>query len=423
MNKKRYRILYIQKTSGGGSVISLYEFLRGLDMDTYEPIVLFFSPNFYHHQFKAIGAKVLTLFDKPPKMPTQISQRDIAKTLRYISVLLAEGYRNAKQIYLMALKDWPLSRQIAGLIKDNAIDLVHHNYALTNNLAGVMAARMACVRQICHIRKFDHLSFIDKYMTRFVSSFIYISKAVKENYQNQGVPSNMGDVIYNPFDGNSFKNKYISSQILSDFGLTEKDRIITNVGRLDWWKGHDYFLQAIAEVIKTEPNIKVLIVGSTGERMKCQKYYLRLQKLVSELNLSNFVIFTGFRPDIPHILSASDILVHSASEPEPFGRVAVEGMLAGLPVIATAAGGILEIIEDQVTGILIPPKNVNALTKAIKKLLNNQLLAKRLGNCAQKSALKRFSLNGHVKAVETIYSKILKSDKVECDKILHSNEK
>jgi glycosyltransferase involved in cell wall biosynthesis len=423
MKKKRCRILYIQKTPAGGSVISLYELLRGLDMDTFEPIVLFHSSNFYHKQFEEIGAKVFTLFDKPVEIQTQKSRRDIEKTLRDISVLVSEGYRNAKQVYKIAFKDLTRSQRIAEFIKSKAVDLVHHNYALPNNHDGVLAARMANVRQICHIRKFDKLSFIDKFMTRYVNYFIYISKAVQETYHHQGISPNMGKVIYNPFEINSFLEKSKNYQLFEDLGLTEKDRIITNVGRLDWWKGHDYFLKAIAEVVKTEPNIKVLIVGSANDSILCQDYYQSIQDLVYKLKLSNYVKFTGYRKDIPNILSGSDILVHSASEPEPFGRVVVEGMLAGLPVIATAAGGVLEIIEDKKTGILIPPKNINAMKNAIKLLLNNQKLAKKIGSFAKKTAIKRFSHDKHAKAIEITYNRILKDNQIGWNKIVHSNEK
>lgn len=390
MSKKRYRILYIQKTSEGGSVISLYELLRDLNTEIFEPVVLFFIPNRYHRQFKAIGVKVFTLFEKPPKIKTRISQRDIAKSLRSIRDWLSEVYLNAKQIYLMVFKEWPVSRQIAKLIKDEKIDFVHHNYSLHNNLDAVIAARMAGVLQICHVRKFDKLSLLDRCVARFVRFFIYISKAVEECYRRQGIPAQKGEVIYNPFDGKPFGDNCRDTKVLAELGLSDKDRLVTNVGRLDWWKGHDYFLQAIAEVIKSEPNVKALIVGSADHTIQCQNYYRKLKKLVFELRLSNHVIFTGFRSDIPQILSVSDVMVHSASEPEPFGRVVVEGMLAERPVIATAAGGVTEIIEDQVTGLLVPLKDAKSMAGAIRCLLQNPVQAKRIGRCARERVISRF---------------------------------
>ena len=183
--------------------------------------------------------------------------------------------------------------------------------------------------------------------------------------------------------------------------------MVSNVGRLDWWKGHDYFLQAMAEVIQAQPSVKALIVGEPDSARRNQAYYQRLQKLVTELELSEHVIFTGFRADIPRIMAASDIVVHSASEPEPFGRVVVEAMLTGRPVIATAAGGVLDIIEDQVTGLLVPPKNAALMAQAVQQILQNPEQAKMMGQRAQQNARERFSVKQHVTAVQHIYERIL----------------
>jgi glycosyltransferase involved in cell wall biosynthesis len=99
--------------------------------------------------------------------------------------------------------------------------------------------------------------------------------------------------------------------------------------------------------------------------------------------------------------------VHSSSEPEPFGRVIVEAMAAGRPVVATAAGGVLDIIEDQVTGLLVPPKNATLMAKAIQQLFQNRDQAEMIGQRAQQEAKRRFSVEQHVKAVQRIYQKIL----------------
>jgi glycosyltransferase involved in cell wall biosynthesis len=125
------------------------------------------------------------------------------------------------------------------------------------------------------------------------------------------------------------------------------------------------------------------------------------------LQLSDHFIFTGFRADVPRIMATSDIVVHSASEPEPFGRVIVEAMAAGRPVVATAAGGPLDIIEDQVTGLLVPPQNAALMAKAIQQLLQNREQATMIGQRAQQVAKERFSVEQHVTAVQRIYQKIL----------------
>lgn len=409
MNQKRYRILFIEKpTEMGGSVISLYELVRGLDTTLYEPVVLFYGPNPYRERFRVLGLKVMTLSEQPPLLTSSTgSNRDIAAALSRYGQWLATGYKAAKQLYLAARQDFPLARRLAYLIKDEAVDLVHHNNTLFTNRTTVMAARLAHVPQICHVRMLQNLSFVEKYLAGYIDRFIYISKAVETSYHKQGIPIHKGQVIYNPIDIETFEQVNHSAELRTELGLTQQDRLITNVGRLDWWKGHDYFLQAMAELIQAQPNTKALIVGAPVSNQLGQTYYQKLQQLVTELRLSDHVIFTGLRLDIPRVLAASDIVVHSASEPEPLGRVIIEGMAAGRPVIATAAGGVLDIIEDQVTGLLVPPKNAGLMAKAIQQLLENPEQAKIIGQQAQQEAKERFSIERHVAAVQHIYQEIL----------------
>jgi len=407
MAPKRHRILYIEKSvSVGGSVISLYELVRGLDINCYEPCVLFHGSNPYRERFRVLGAQVITLSEQPPvAVPAVDSRRDIAVSLSHYGNWLATGYRTAKQVYLLARRDWPLARRLACLIRDEEIDLVHCNNSL--NRAAVLAARLAGVPQICHVRMLHDLSFVDRYLARFVNSFIYISGVVERCYLGQGIPAGRGQVVYNPIDIEAFGQTDHSAALRAELRLADQDWVISNVGRLDWWKGHEDFLQAMAEVVRSQPNVKALIVGAADSDPQNQAYCRRLQQLVIDLGLSGHVIFTGFRTDIPRIMAASDVVVHSSSEPEPFGRVVVEAMAAGRPVVATAAGGVLDIIEDQVTGLLVPPKNATLMAKAIQQLLQNREQARIMGECARQQTSRRFSVKQHVTAVQQIYQRVL----------------
>jgi len=409
MNAARRRILYVEKNpSIGGSVISLYELVRGLDTSLYEPVLLFYGAHPYRERFRALGVKVITLSEQAPTAtPSVGSQRDIAASLSRYGHWLAAGYRAAKQVYLLVRRDWPLARRLAYLIKDEEIHLVHSNNS--PNRASILAARLAGVPQICHARWLSKFSLVERYLIHFVNYFVYISRAVEQHYRDWGVAASRGEIVYNPIDVEAFGRANHIAELRAELGLTDQDRLISNVGRLDWWKGHSYFLQATAEVVQSQPNAKALIVGAPDSTHLNQAYYQRLQQLVTDLGLSDHVIFTGFRTDVPRIMAASDVVVHSASEPEPFGRVIVEAMAAGRPVVATAAGGVLDIVEDQVTGLLVPPKNAALMAGAIQWLLQNRDQAKTIGQRAQQRARERFSVEQHVSAIQRIYQKILGS--------------
>jgi glycosyltransferase involved in cell wall biosynthesis len=390
----------------GGAVVSLYELVRALNDGCYEPVVLFHNASPYADQFKALGARVLFLSEQPRAAPPARAPRNLAARCDEYGRWLGGSYRAAKSAYLTA-RGYPAILQMTRLMKAEAIDLVHHNNGMLGNRDSVIAAWLAGVPQVCHIRQFEDLSWVEKALGSRVEMFIYNSRSVQERYCRQGIPARKGQVVYNPIDTESFGQPYDADAVRREFGLTARDWLISNVGRLDWWKGQDYFLQAMAEVIQLEPNVKALLVGQSDNAPINQAYFQRLQQLVRDLKLSEHIIFTGLRSDVPKIMAASDIIVHSASEPEPFGRVVVEGMAAGRPVIATAAGGVLDIIEHEVNGLLVPLKNASMMAKAMVGLLQNPDQCRKLGEKARDYASERFAIARHATAVQQIYEQVL----------------
>jgi glycosyltransferase involved in cell wall biosynthesis len=152
-----------------------------------------------------------------------------------------------------------------------------------------------------------------------------------------------------------------------------------------------------------------LIVGEVWNDKggKNHRYYKRLKSLVRSLDIDDKIIFTGFRSDIPRFISAFDIVVLASSEPEPFGLVVIEGMAAGKPVIATASGGILDIIEDGVNGLLVPCKDSKAMAEAILEIVFNKDKAQRMGLAARRRVAERFTMERQIKAVEELYDSLL----------------
>lgn len=398
MNSKRCRILYVELPGViGGTITGLYELVRHLDTSCYEPIVLFYRQNHpYRDRFERLGIKVLTLGEKDGFSSNL--HRILIPGLAKYQERLARGYWAASVV-----------ARVAFLLKKERIDLVHHNDNLPKDRYTIIAARIANVPQVCHIRTLKELSILDRQLARSVNFFIYMSKAIEQLYLESGISVEKGQVIYDGFDPTDFKEIGSShtAKVRAEFGIDKQDRIISNIGRLDNWKGQDYFITAIAEVVKDHPNIKAVLVGAPESTPWNQIYYQKLQKMVKDLQLTKHVIFTGHRTDVPQIMASSDIIVHSSSKPEPFGRVIVEGMLAARPVIATAAGGALDIIEDKVTGILVPPKDADKMAKAILWLLQNTKQTDVMSRKACERAKERFSVERHVSLITQVYQKVL----------------
>lgn len=159
------------------------------------------------------------------------------------------------------------------------------------------------------------------------------------------------------------------------------------VGRLTAWKGQHVFLDAFARAFP-EGSARAVLVGSAmfGE----DDYEASLHARVESLGLVHRVEFRGFREDVWDELARLDVLVHCSTIPEPFGQVVVEGMVAGLPVVAADAGGPAEIVTDGVDGLLVPPADVDGLAAAMRRLADDADLRSSLVAAARSSAA-RFS--------------------------------
>jgi glycosyltransferase involved in cell wall biosynthesis len=158
---------------------------------------------------------------------------------------------------------------------------------------------------------------------------------------------------------------------------------LTMVGRLAPWKGQHLFLRAFAQAF---PHGRETAVIAGAALFGEDEYERALRQLADDLGISDRVRFAGFVEDVPSLLADSDVLVHASVIAEPFGQVVVEGMAAGLPVIATDAGGPAEVITDGFDGLLVAPNDVPLLAAQLERLRDDPELRQRLGTAARRRA-------------------------------------
>lgn len=164
--------------------------------------------------------------------------------------------------------------------------------------------------------------------------------------------------------------------------------IIGMFGRITPWKGQKILIQALAKL----PNLTAVIVGDALFTEEDRRYKRELVELAERLGVAGRVHFAGFQPDILPLLRTVDLVVHCSVSPEPFGRVIVEAMLAGKPVIAARSGAPMEIIQHGVTGLLVTPGDSAELVHAIEQLLDNHSWAETLAIQGRESAAQRYAL-------------------------------
>lgn len=190
-------------------------------------------------------------------------------------------------------------------------------------------------------------------------------------------------------------------KIIRSSVFKSEDKIIfALVGRISRWKGQMFLLETFQEIIQNHPNIKLVFIGSAPPN---QEHFLdSLQEKIKEYNLNDDVQILPFQENINQLWQSIDVAVVPSTEPEPFGMVAIEAMMAKKPVIAANHGGLMEIVVNNTTGFLIEPNNKMALKEAIEKLINNPDLRTTFGENGYQRATQNFSIENYVKKIEDI---------------------
>ena len=185
-----------------------------------------------------------------------------------------------------------------------------------------------------------------------------------------------------------------------ELNIPEGVFLLANIARLVPEKGHIFCLEAFRKVINEVPNTMLIIVGEG--RMRAA-----IERKIAELNLQKNVILTGYREDVPQILSIIDISLHTSLwEGTPLAIV--EAMFLGKTIVATSVGGIPEIIKNGINGILVQSKNIDELAKWIIRLLNDRALLDKLGREAQQYVKMRFEPKTIFNEINNLYETLLK---------------
>ena len=416
----RRRILYVDLAAGvGGSVISLYELVKGLNRERYEPQVILRATNPYVERFRELGVTVRSLGEglagAAPSGALVREEGEGGVVARMRRSRLARGLKQSalgeRLVHFVGfyVRAYPRlrreARELAEILRAVRPDLVHLNDAVCVSRAGIMAARRVGVPAICHVRAMEERNHYDRWLSRSLKGFICISQAVARHEARSGGRVRPCWVVYNGLDLADFAWGEDKARVRAELGFTAGE-LVGCVGRLVAWKGQDVFLRALARLKERYPALRGLVVGEPGANGA--RYAQELRELARRLGLEDRVLFTGFRRDIPRLLGAMDVLVHASTAPEPFGRVIIEGMAAGTPVVGTNAGAVPEIIEDKVTGLLVPPGDAGAMAEAIAWVLEHPQEAQAMRLAARRAVELRFTTERYVQGVERVYEEILR---------------
>lgn len=296
--------------------------------------------------------------------------------------------------------------QLFFLIRRERPDILHTHTSKAGFL-GRLAGRVAGAKVIVHTphghilygyygriltRLFLYLERLSSYLSERV---ITLTDREAQEYVKWGV-TRMEKLITIPcgIELERFSSLTEGNKIKRELGIPGDAPLVGWIGRLEPVKGCGSFLRACASIKKEVPGVRFLIVGD-GSMMSDMKV------LTEELSLKGDVIFAGFREDVPEIISSIDLLVHTPLN-EGLGRVLLEAMVCGKPIVATRVGGVPEVVEDGVNGLLVPSEDVEAIASASIRILKDNTLGRRLGEAGKRKA-SEFGMDRMVEANYRLY--------------------
>jgi len=287
---------------------------------------------------------------------------------------------------------------LAGFVRAHGIDIVHAHAARDYHLAALAVKLASRGRLVLTRHALFPLRGINRHLLNRVGRVIAVSQAVAESLKRNGViEASKIRVVHNGIDTDRFARSVVA-------GGGDVPFLVGTVGHLAPIKGQDVFVRAAALISARRSDVHFVVIGEDkSPQMRYRKF---LESLVTELGLDGSVAMPGWQDDIPGVLASLTLFV-SAARSEPFGLSIVEAMAAGLPVIAAASEGALEIIEDGLSGKLVPVDDPESLAEAINDLLDHPLERSRLGRNALVAVRQRYSLMRMASDTEHVYREVL----------------
>lgn len=382
MSSEDIRVGFCENGAGyGGAIISLAAFLEKI------------HPGFTPYIFTGIGTPNYQQLAnlgrwrhfRPPALINP-------NKLKHLGAPFASMMDNIFNLLPYALRYyWAFKRQ--------RIALVYLNNDASCNIAAAIAGKMAGLPLVLHARGFHTNTRGNRWVLANIDHCIAVSHAIKADLVQLGLPAEKCTVVAEGLNLDLFRPIPPNLALIEELGLTANQPVITLVAGLIDWKGQDILLAAAPMIFARFPTAQILLVGSAYG--KDDRFANAIAASAAAPHFKGRVRLLGSRLDIPDILSISTIVLHASTSPEPFGRTFLEGMALGKPVIASNEGGPLDVIEHEVDGLLIAPRDADILANAINRLLSDKDFAATLGANAARKA-RNYSIEDHANKIDAV---------------------
>jgi glycosyltransferase involved in cell wall biosynthesis len=347
----------------GGGELSLLDLLRGLDRDRWAPVLA---------------------VPEDGEVATRARELDLPVHVIPLPPLRRPGPGTVRS-----------ARALARLARAADAALIHANGTRAMAYAAA-AGRLAARPTIWHVRIAESDGLVDRALCAAATAVIATSRAVARRFAWAGAKVRL---VPNGVDLKRFAPRPPSAALRASLGVPPSAPVALSIGRHVPEKGYRHLVDAALLVERARAGVRWVLVGD-GELSH------ELEAQARRLGLAGAMHFAGWRDDVADVLALADVFV-LPSESEGFGRVLVEAMAMARPIVATAVGGVPDIVVAGQTGLLVPPADAAALAGAVRVLLDDPGLAARLGAAGRARAESTFSLGAHVDGVERVYDEVL----------------
>jgi glycosyltransferase involved in cell wall biosynthesis len=317
-------------------------------------------------------------------------------------ILNVNGYAISRKNLLYSCIKFPIDLlRIIRKIQFDGSTIVYSNQYHDTPFSSVLSL-LKGVPAMCHLRipppkKMDTQRAI---ALKGIRHFIAVSHQTKLEWVKSGISESAIKVVYNGTNTERFQPSDSPSKFRMEQAISPSVKVISYIGRLDRPKGVDILIKAFALLIADQPNLELLIAGKP--LIQNQEYLQSLKQLAIELEIETHVHFLGHVNDTVSLYQASDVVVLPSIWSEPFGKVVIEAMACGTPVVASRVGGIPEILSEAFEGRLFEPRNVSDLAKTLTQVLDWKITNPQLGTACREHILKKFALHKKIDEIEKI---------------------
>ena len=296
--------------------------------------------------------------------------------------------------------DLPFAYRLSQFLKEQQPDLVHCHSRRGADLLGGLAASVADIPAVVS-RRVDNteMRLVAAIRYRPFRKVIAISQAIAEVLRDRGVENERLEIIRSAVDADAFSGVADCGSVRAELGLKDDDFAIAAAGQLIPRKGHQFLLQAVADLKDRYPKIRLVVFGDG---------YLnsQLRAQAASLDLGDVVAFAGFRDDLDEFVACFDLFAHPALA-EGLGVAALKAAAARVPVVGFAAGGMVEAVAHEQTGLLVPPEDSDALGNAIARLIDDPELRSRFGEAGRERMQNEFSIATMADRHVALYEEVL----------------